>query len=146
MLYMAEKYFVSGLLLLSFFGSLILLLNRGFGSTSSTMFIAVLAILAIISLTFLGDIRKGYNLMMVYFLAALILCAFLFAEGSFDLMLWLVTVTSLVGFAITIAGPMSAGKPAKKAASKKAAASKELPAKEKPKVTVIKKASRKKKK
>jgi uncharacterized membrane protein len=142
---MAEKYFVSGLLLLSFFGSLILLLNRGFESTISIVFVGVLAVLALVSLMFIWDTRKSYNLMLVFFLAALIFCAFLFAEGGFGVTLWMVTVISLVGFAISISGPMKVAQPKKKAASKKASVAKELPEEKKAKVTVIgKKAKRKK--
>ncbi|MFH1181427.1 MAG: hypothetical protein V1702_00550 [Candidatus Woesearchaeota archaeon] len=141
---MAEKYFVSGLLLLSFFGSLILLLNRGLDSTVSLVFVGVLAVLALVSLMFIWDTRKSYSLMLVFFLAALIYCAFQFAEGGFGIILWMVTVISLVGFAIAISGPMKMV-PKKKAASKKASVAKQLPEEKKPKVTVIKKSKRKKK-
>lgn len=144
---MAEKYFVSGLLLLSFFGSLILLLNRGFGSMSSILFFGVLAVLALISLMFIWDTRKSYSLMLIYFLASLIFSAFQFGEGGFSIMLWMVTVISLVGFAIAITGPTKrVTQPKKKQTSKKASVAKQLPEEKKAKVTVIKKAKRKKKK
>jgi hypothetical protein len=143
---MAEKYFISGLLLLSFFGSLLLLLNRGTGSTIALVFVIVLAILAIFSLAFLGDTRKSYNLMLVFFLAALIFCAFLFADGIFSLTLWIVTVISLIGFAVAISGPTRVVMQ-KKPATKKASVAKELPEEEKkPKVTIIRKSRKRKRK
>jgi hypothetical protein len=124
---MAEKYFVSGLLLLSLFGSLILLLNRGLDSTTTIAFVAVLVALAIISFIFMGDQRKSYSLMVIFFLASLLFCAFTFADNGYGVVLWVVTVSSLVGFAISISGPMMAKKG--KAVEKKASAHK--PAKKK---------------
>jgi hypothetical protein len=141
---MAEKYFVYGLLLLSFFGSLILLLDRGFGSMMSVIFVSVLTLLALFSLMFIFDTRKSYSLMLVFFLVALVFCAFEFAEGAFGIVLWMVTVIGLVGFAITVSGPMKIVKKTNPA-SKKASVAKELPQEKKAKVTVIKKAKKRKK-
>ncbi|MBN2454517.1 hypothetical protein JXB11_03145 [Candidatus Woesearchaeota archaeon] len=142
---MADKTFSYGLMLLSLVGALLLMS----GSLAELFFVAVMAVLAVLSFLFFAETKKLYTMLLIFFLVGLAFSIFIFLDGTRSLMLWVVTLINLIGFALIVSAPPRAVRKIKPV-SKKAAVQKQLgPAQKKPKVTVVKKrrkAKRRKKK
>ena len=137
---MAEKNFLSGLMLLGLAGAVLLIVNEGLGHTVSLFFVVAMAGIAVLSLLFLALGSHSYMMFLTFFMAGLVFSTFRFANGDKTLLLFVVVLANLVGFALVLSTPSGPIKKQKKSTSKKKAVAKQLGKKEaNAKVKVIKK-------
>ena len=103
---MADKSFLTGLMLIVFAGALLILLKDNLAGLSLVLTI-LLALLVLTTFLFLQNTAKAHMLFLLFFVAGVIYTGltYLTGQGDFDLVLLVVGVASLIGFMSAINVP-----------------------------------------